>query len=160
MTVYLTSFKRWNTPDVAEYLNADPNELVAYSIAVYQPSWFPQLPKLDLFDIRNSSGAWIRPRDFVGESHDATQPDPDLLKRYHDALLTLYRERWSDGDNTDILLREADAALCCWCPYDKAAKRQLTDYGSFICHTWPVETFLTELGIEAIRDEDRKQMVL
>lgn len=152
MTVYLTSFKRWHSPDVAEYLNFDPNNPPArFSIAVYQPHWYPPLPKLDLFDIRSEAGAWIRPRLFEGQS--------DPLYRYHERLLLLYRQRRHNGDNTDITLRKRDAVLCCWCPYDKAAKRQLEEHGSFVCHSWPVESFLRELGIDVVRDTDRERMV-
>jgi len=161
MTAYLTSFKAYR---------ADKGHLdiPAYSIAVYQPKGF-SYPKLDMFDIRDEAGNWVRPRDFVGEGHDAAKPAPDLLRRYHDRLFELYRDRWQAvqqfGQNAfEIaqlvpLLSGEDSALCCWCPYDRAAQRQLRDYGSFVCHSWAVESFLMEMGVEVVRDQDRQQMV-
>ena len=171
MTVYLTSFKRWHQPNPNDDI-AGPDIAIgrAYSIAVYQPDWFPQLPKLNLFDIRDENKQWVRPRNFMPAFEFASgdldtdvgnpnAPNQELLKRYHDTLVGIYEERWHRGDNTDILLREQDTALCCWCPYDKAAQRQLEDYGSFVCHSWPVETFLKGLGVEVVRDADRGRMV-
>lgn len=175
MTVFLTSFKvyheRYGQPPTWK------TSPVGYSIAVYQPGWFPQLPKIDLFDIRDEHGRWTRPRDFIneyGEPSSGTEPrdpDPELLRRYHDTLLGMYEKRWTSGRfNEDPLPYpsvfasrvdgiERNVALCCWCPYDKAAKRQLADYGSFVCHSWPVETFLLELGVPVVRDIDRERMV-
>ncbi len=189
MTVYLTSFKRhWATPSA--------QVLPAYSIAAYQPAWCPQLPKLDVFDIRDENGQWVRPRNFLPSPEIladggeiavlARFANTELLRRYHDTLLKMYQKRWSQQthweegtegahfggrvctaecfiryvnrvQHTSSLI--SDVALCCWCPYNRAAQRQLADYGSFVCHSWPVETFLKELGIEVKRDKDRERMV-
>jgi len=183
MTVYLTSFKRYHAGDTGPLsLGALPG----YSIAVYQPRWWPELPKLDIFDIRDDNGQWVRPRNFIPNNegtverdrndrdHIRRPPDPVLLDHYHDTLLEMYEQRYhleARGTGQAVELEgvlggayfggdgENDVALCCWCPYDKAAKRQLADYGSFICHSWPVESFLKELGVEVVRDADREQMV-
>jgi hypothetical protein len=130
----------------------------AFSIAVYQPKWFPKLPDLNLFKITTTEGKWVRPRDFLTEGHDATQPDPGLLKKYHDTLKGMYEERW-DKKYQRLLALYEELALCCWCPYDHAAKRQLNDYGSFVCHSWPAGTFLSERGYRVFRDKDRAKMV-
>jgi hypothetical protein len=154
MSVLLTSFKRYHD-DIAYPYPTMPG----YSIAVYQPSWFDPLPKLYLFDIHDENGQWIRPRNFMPEDHDGA-PSPALLAVYHDTLLDLYRSRYAALRYKDLgELAYNDVALCCWCPYDKAAKRQLDDYGSFVCHSWAVESFLKELGVKVVRDLDRKDMV-
>jgi len=127
------------------------------SIAVYQPKWYPQLPVIEGFDIRHN-GQWTRPRDFMPEDHDATVPDPGLLEMYHDTLLGMYARRYEQiGAWLGTHYGEWD--FCCWCPYDKAAKRQLHDYGSFVCHSWAVESYLHVYGIPVERDGDRQQMV-
>jgi hypothetical protein len=155
MSVLLTSFKRYHD-DIAYPYPTMPG----YSIAVYQPSWYEPLPKLDLFDIRRHAGTWTRPRDFITVGHDPAKADSTLLRAYHDTLLTMYRDRYAALKYKDLgELAYNDVALCCWCPYDKAAKRQLDDYGSFVCHSWVVESFLKELGVKVVRDLDRKDMV-
>lgn len=169
--ILLTSFKRYHANDYALA------PLPGYSIAVYQPRWFPQLPKLDVFDIRDAAGQWVRPRNFIPDFTDydnytENRPaDPVLLQRYHDTLAGMYRERTRASGLAlavgDLELARAvyptsegrDIALCCWCPYDKAAKRQIESYGSFVCHSWPVETVLCELGYDVVRDADRQEMV-
>lgn len=111
-----------------------------YSVAVYQPKGYA-LPKLDFFDIRGPGGNWTRPRDF------AHLPNP--LGSYRDALVSLYQSRlggiiqWYEW-----LENYADhpvAALCCWCPYDKAAQRQLKEWGSFVCHTEVIRQILLSM---------------
>lgn len=158
--IVLTSFKRYH-----ELLAENPNaRWPGFSVAVYQPSWYRGLLKLDIFDIRKGS-TWIRPREFLPPEHDPSQPNPALLQRYHDTLVELYEERFRDTSKflTEKRLLESArtgrAAFCCWCPYDQAAKRQLHDYGSFVCHTWPIETFLRSQGFDVVRDKDRKDMV-
>jgi hypothetical protein len=124
-----------------------------YSVAVYQPkSYF--LPKLDFFDIRGPGGRWTRPRDF------AHLPNP--LVSYRDALMSLYRSRAGDIVRWYEKLEGSDhpvAALCCWCPYDKAAQRQLKEWGSFVCHTEVIRQALISIGAEQVEiDDDRKLM--
>ena len=149
-TVYLTSFKK----NHEEQQEGD----TPWSIAVYQPKWLPALPETRVFDIRDD-GAWVRPRDFLTPGHDPTLPDIELIKRYRDKLLGMYAER---RDEIGDFLRVAGdvVCLCCWCPYDKAAQRQLHDYGSFVCHSAVVELFLDIAGVEVMRDDDRKDMVV
>lgn len=141
--IYLTSFKRFHEGKV---------DMPGYSIAVYQPRWYPELPEVDLFDIRDDAG-WVRPRLFEGQSTP--------LLRYHDRLVFMYRQRFNHDCEIGLSLyrdhfdQHEDVALCCWCPYDKAAQRQLEEYGTFVCHSWPVETFLKSLGFDTERDPDR-----
>lgn len=119
-----------------------------FSAAVYQPQGY-NYEKADWCDIRRD-GAWIRPRDFVGQGDD-----PLLL--YHNALLNLYAERaheisnWLDGVGNDF-------ALCCWCPYDRAAQRQLHEHGSFVCHTAVIGEVLENFGVRVWYDDDRRRM--
>lgn len=140
---YLTSFKR--ARDI-EY--ADPYAEV-FSAAVYQPKGF-NYPKLDFFDIRDAKGKWTRPRDFV----DKDRP----LRAYRDALLGLYAPRY-DAIESWARSRTKHSALCCWCPYDLAAERQLVTWGTFVCHTDVIRIVLTEMGFYVTMDDDRKKMV-
>lgn len=49
----------------------------------------------------------------------------------------------------------------CWCPVEKAAIRQLKEYGSFICHTSVIGEFLaTEFGVPVWYDSDRLFMTV
>lgn len=161
MTVLLTSFQHWFSSGDT-YMHVFDR---AYSIAVYQPSWFSPLPKLETFDIRREGGAWVRPRDFLKTSQvlvdRSEKPDMELLQRYHDTLLGMYKKRMDDYGTSlaGPVWTEKNIVMCCWCPYDKAAQRQLKDYGSFVCHSWAVETFLKEYGVEVVRDKDREKMV-
>lgn len=130
----------------------------AYSIAVYQPNWYRPLQVTSVFDIRNEAGEWTRPRDFIPEGHDPTQPSDELLRSYRNALMGLYLDR-RDAISRLLSSTSDDLTLCCWCPYDKAAKRQLHDYGSFVCHSAVVELYLELSGITVHRDPDRERMV-
>ena len=139
MSVVLTSFKK----------SLDLGFGKPYSAAVYQPKGF-NYPKLDIWDIRDDKEHWTRPRDFV----DYEEP----LREYRGKLLDLYGERfqairnWVDGlDHT--------AVLCCWCPYDRAAQRQLKVFGTFVCHTAVMYEVLRGFGVDVMLDDDRKKMV-
>ncbi len=154
MKVFLTSFKKYHENEV-------PDGWKGYSISVYQPHWFKALPKIDGFDIRDSNGNWIRPRDFIPANHDASKPSKMILDSYRDALVSLYNQRRYQlmSDLSVLQFNCKVAVLCCWCPYDKAAKRQLKDYGSFICHSAAVEVWLKKNGFDVLRDKDREKMV-
>lgn len=109
----------------------------AWSAAMYQPHWYPgKLRQLGIFLIQEQPGwDWIRPRMF------AHYKEP--LVEYGHELYQLYKlrkdriERWVDH------VQGKSVALCCWCPYDKAAQRQLKEHGSFVCHLGVVAWFLT-----------------
>lgn len=165
--IYLTSFKRYfedrNLADSGYYTTFDPRATPSRCTSPpgtrSSRSW-----TCSTFGTRMIDG-W-EPRDFVpgGDWSPHRREDPDLLRRYHDTLLGMYRERWDvvqeyAANTGQPALPESDIALCCWCPYDKAAQRQLEDYGSFVCHSWPVETFLRKLGVDVHRDVDRQRMV-
>jgi hypothetical protein len=136
--VVLTSFKHYH-----ETLS---EAMEGRSVAVYQPKWYPPLPKLDVFDIRQD-GKWTRPRDFINDN----QP----LAAYEAALYGMYVERLTPLYDLEL---PDPVALCCWCPYDRAAKRQLKEHGSFVCHTEVVGTVLKELNFQVLKDEDRARM--
>jgi hypothetical protein len=113
-----------------------------------------------LFDIREDGiGMWTLPRYFVftDRAGKQTNTNEDVLQRYRDRLLGMYEARLKGARFPDVL--HEDIALCCWCPYEKAAKRQLETYGTFVCHSVAVEAFLQKHGIEVVRDKDRERMV-
>ena len=147
--VYFTSFFK------SKYL---PDGVEPLSAAVYQPKGF-SFPKVAWTDIREQGGAWIRPREFVGVSLKNPEGiDPALV--YRDYLLKHYysrleaAERWADSLTHDV-------ALCCWCPRDRAAQRQLKEFGSYICHTAVLSEFChNELGLTVWEDGDRRQMAV
>lgn len=122
-----------------------------FSAAVYQPKGY-SYPKAQWADIRDSSGSWIRPRNFVDL--------PNPLQSYSDALWRLYTSRleaarrFFDDNGTDLI-------LCCWCPYDKAAQRQLKEHGSFVCHTAVMYKFIKhQLNLKVVVDNDRAQRMV
>lgn len=140
--IYLTSFDR------SVKL---PKTIKKLSAAVYQPYGF-KYPKVDWTDIRDQNGNWIRPRNFLGE--------PSPLIAYRQALIDLYMSRLPEAQDWAWSL-EGDVALCCWCPYDKAAQRQLKEHGSFVCHTAVLGEFISNaLQLPVWYDGDRRQMAV
>lgn len=144
MQVYLTSFFQ------SSKLNPS---IKRWSGAVYQPKGY-NYPKADCWDIRKD-GKWIRPREFL----EAEKP----LIEYRNALWELYDsrrpqiEQWLGQHGWD----EQFAAVCCWCPSDKAAKKQLDLFGSFVCHTSVVGEYLSEeMKIPVWYDSDRLKMAV
>ena len=140
--IYLTSFEK------SDEL---PKKVERWSAAVYQPAGF-KYPKANCFDIREFSGQWIRPREYMAEK----QP----LLMYRKALLKLYKGRakrilkWV-GEQGD------DVALCCWCPFEKAAQRQLKEWGSYVCHLSVVGEYLADNTEELVwYDSDRLKMAV
>jgi hypothetical protein len=119
-----------------------------WSAAVYQPKGYT-FPKAAWADIRDERGNWIRPRNFL----DAADP----AMAYYQCMCEHFMARSSDIERW-VEEREGVPALCCWCPFDRAAKRQLEEFGSFICHTGPIATVLEELGYEVGLDKDRENM--
>jgi len=154
MSIHLTSFKRYHD---------DKWTMPGVSIAVYQPKWYPQLPKIDYFDIRNEKGSWIRPRDFVPPNHDRTKFDFSIVEAYATELIHQYHLRYTDiwdWLKENQLFQRSDIALCCWCPHDKAAGRQIKDFGTYVCHSAVVEKFLNDhFDVDVIRDKERGNMV-
>lgn len=142
--IYITSFRQSIVL---------PERVERWSAAVYQPKGF-NYPKAAVWDIRPTEFGetqWVRPREFVG--HD------EPLMAYRETLLNLYAAR--DHAIKQWLNRlQGAAALCCWCPYDKAAQRQLLQWGSFVCHTAVVGEHLTNQGVEVWYDGDRRKMTV
>ena len=139
--IYLTSFKKFHQL---------PSSVKIWSAAVYQPKGLT-LPKADWTDIRDDEGQWIRPRLFLAEDKP--------LQAYRQRLLDLYENRilqanaWRSG-------LTGDNALCCWCPYDQAAERQLEEWGSFVCHTAVLGEFLAAIGEAVWYDSDRLRLAV
>lgn len=141
--IYLTSFRL--SHGLAPHI-------VKMSVAMYPPKGYEHIPQLSWALIADEHGQWIRPRNFVTEE----QP----LQAYHDALYAQYKSRlgeavaWSEQLSNDV-------ALLCWCPYDRAAQRQLGDFGSFVCHTAVLSEFIfKELGLAVWEDGDRRHMAV
>lgn len=141
MAVYLTSFFK---------IKELPEGVEPFSAAVYQPKGY-NLEKPMWTDIRQD-GKWTRPRNFLEED--------DPAEAYFEAMLKMYRSREVDARwwLQFVMADKRDVALCCWCPYDRAARRQLEEFGTFICHTGPLGTFIEELGYDVLYDEDRLKM--
>lgn len=115
---------------------------------MYQPRGYTY-PKVAWTDIRQN-GKWVRPRNFLDS--------PDPAKAYYEAMLEMYRSRMPEAKWWLSCISGRDIALCCWCPHDRAAKRQLEEFGTFICHTGPLGTFLEELGVDVEYDHLRDRM--
>lgn len=140
--VYLTSFQA---------SHALPPGVVPMSAAVYQPKGYAY-EKVAWTDIRYDGEHWIRPREFV----DAQNP----LAAYREALYGLYMARKNDAELWVGMVPE-DVALCCWCPYERAARRQIEQWGSYVCHLSVVGEFIyNELGVAIWTDGDRRNMAV
>ena len=138
--ILLSSFVRARAKDFS---------LPAYSAAVYQPE-DGRFKKAQWADIRRPSGKWIRPREFM----QWKQP----LNGYLAELYSLYVKR--ERDILRWVNEHEDCALLCWCPYEKAAQRQLREHGSYICHLGVIEAFLLERGVTVKVDDDRKDKMV
>lgn len=126
-------------------------ENVAFSAAVYQPKGF-KFEKVAWTDIRDERGRWTRPREFL----DYLDP----VVAYRDALWTVYLQRDAAIQAWLYDWNKEDPVLCCWCPYDSAAKRQIKEWGSYICHTAVIGKFLQHrYQIDVEYDKDRDKMV-
>lgn len=130
----------------------DSNKLLGdkYSVAVYQPTGY-SYPKLHIFEIADDDGNWIRPREFL----ESRRP----LEQYQDTLYGLYLSRKKDITTWVDSVKDKVNILCCWCPHDKAAQRQLRQFGSFVCHTAVVAEFLEqEYNLPVLVDGHRQKM--
>jgi hypothetical protein len=128
-----------------------PEGVKPWSAAVYQPKGY-ELPKAEWTDIRDKSGRWIRPREFIGTDNPPAA--------YREALYELYNSRMIPALQWYNKVRGTDVALCCWCPHDKAAQRQLEEFGSFICHTAVLGEWLhSTTGVPVWYDSARLQML-
>lgn len=122
-----------------------------FSAAVYQPKGY-NYPKAEWADIRRD-GVWTRPRDFLDTE--------DPLRNYHVALFNLYVSR---REEISLWLAQVSTfwgefVLCCWCPYDRAAQRQLVEHGSFVCHTAVIGEILeNQHSVQVFYDSDRQRM--
>lgn len=127
-----------------------------WSSAVYQPRWYTPLPKAYWMDIRperTPGSKWIRPREFI----DQDRP----LDGYFQALRELYSSRADEVKDWIANLPEERIHICCWCPYDKAARRQIEEWGTFVCHTAAVGAFLSDVVGQPVEyDDDRRRMVM
>lgn len=144
--IYLTSFHR-----VGE-LPLTPSQI--FSAAVWQPRGLNYV-KADWTDIRNENGVWVRPREFA----NLERP----LAAYREALWDHYEDRYLIAKNwvDQKLAKHHAIALCCWCPYEIAAQRQLREHGSFVCHTSVLgEWISTELKQPVWFDADRLKMAV
>jgi hypothetical protein len=140
-TIYITSFKESVAPIFGDR---------KFSVAVYQPVGFAY-PKLEWADIRDSSGRWIMPRNFIGYK--------EPLEHYVRHLWRLYQTRAADIYAWSKVARTGDV-LCCWCPYEQAAQRQIREHGSFVCHTSVVGLYLNHvMRMNIVYDDDRTKLM-
>ena len=129
-----------------------PDDVRRFSAAVFQPKGY-SFPKADWTDIRDSTGRWTRPRNFLGEDYPPAS--------YRSALLGIYNSRLHEAREWLETNESFDTALLCWCPYDKAAQRQLKEWGSFICHTAVLGEFLSDtLAVPVWYDADRLNLTV
>ena len=142
---YLTSFR----------MRHELHKVELYSAAIYQPKGY-NYPEADCFKITGKDGRWIRPREFIQYKNP--------VSAYTDALMRLYDSR---SLKISKFLKRSDAAnsniaLCCWCPYERAAQRQLKEWGSFICHLSVIGWWLhyRYKKIPVWLDRDRLQMTV
>ena len=143
LNIYITSFFKSHLV---------PKGVEKYSAAVYAPKGYEWMPKAQWTDIRNANGDWTRPRNFEKEENP--------LAAYRDALLSLYSDRYLQA-NAWLTMLPGDAALCCWCPSDKAAQRQLQEWGSFICHTSVLGEYISStFNMPVWYDADRLRMTV
>lgn len=143
INVYITSFFKSHLV---------PKGVEKFSAAVYPPKGYEWMPKAAWMDIRNNKGDWTRPRNF----EKAENP----LQSYRDALWQLYSDRTLEASRW-LSERTTDVALCCWCPSDQAAQRQLKEWGSFICHTAVLGEFIhTNFNLPIWYDADRLRMTV
>lgn len=149
--IILTSFQQRHL--MKDILKQWQPKWKAYSIAVYQPQWFDTLPKCSAFNILDKNNIWIRPRNYEKFRKPLVQYGQDLYELYHTRRARI--ERW-----LTLIQKYERVYLCCWCPYDRAAQRQIKQHGTFVCHSAAVEWFLREnFGIVCIRDNDRDKMI-
>lgn len=144
--IYITSFQRATELPLA-------HEQI-FSAAVWQPKNH-NYTKADWTDIRDKDGVWIRPREFV----DQERP----LWAYRAALYAHYDNRYLQARHwvEEKLARWGSIALCCWCPFEVAAQRQLREHGSFVCHTSVLGEWInTELKQPVWYDSDRVRMAV
>jgi hypothetical protein len=121
-----------------------------YSVAVQWPRGYEHIPRVEWALILDSNGKWIRPREFL----DQVEP----LAAYRAALMAQYESRifqaklWLDAQPDSF-------AMLCWCPYDRAAQRQLEEHGTFVCHTGVLAEFMERrLDCQVWLDGDRRRM--
>jgi len=119
-----------------------------WSAAVYQPKGY-RFPKAAWADIRDDSGSWIRPRNFLSSSDPAAAYYERMVAHFGSRAAAIHE--WYEAC-------DGVPGLCCWCPYDRAARRQLEEFGTFICHTGPIATVLEDLGYEVVLDKARERM--
>lgn len=139
--IYMTSFQRSH------------GQWPALSVAMYQPKGF-SLERVDWALIGNPDGSdWIRPRNFIDH--------PDPLHDYRTTLRARYESRISQAKLWCDHVGETfqGVVFCCWCPYDRAAKRQMEEWGSYVCHTDVLGEWIEDrLGIRVWYDSDRRKM--
>jgi len=134
---------------MTSFFDSNKLDMEKWSVAVYQPSGY-DYPKVDWADIR-VQGQWIRPRLFLS--------DPDPAAAYWRFMTTMYESRIREAHEWLQDYYTHDLAMCCWCPHDRAARRQLEEFGSFICHTGPLAAFLRDkCGVEVALDKHRERM--
>jgi hypothetical protein len=110
-------------------------------------------PKANWCDIRDKDGKWIRPREFIKSKNPMAEYRIALTKHYNmrHKKIRKFFEGIDDEENV---------ALLCWCPYERAAQRQLRQFGSYICHLSVIGRVLDDMGYSVWLDSDRLRMAV
>jgi len=107
-----------------------------WSGAVYQPKGYT-FPKVDWMDIRDDDGLWIRPNRYL---HYPQPAQGYLLNLYSHYQTRRYAADWW----VDNLRHDETNYVACWCPNERAAVKQINDFGTYICHLSVVEVFIND----------------
>jgi hypothetical protein len=146
MSILLSSFKKSK-----EVIKKIPDSC-HYSVSRWQPSGFS-------YNILDFLGAYYKNGNGL-----LLQNRTNPLQSYQHDLFKYYVSRWEEIvlwlttiQNSDKLI-----VLNCWCPYSKATKNQIKNFGSFACHTGLIGKIINSYfpDIELYLDKDRHQMLV
>ena len=122
-----------------------------FSIARFQPSGFVY-PELTFLAATGANGEKLLLEDFE-----------EPILGYERAYLAGIKSRWPEIKQwLDSLDNNKTIILCCWCPYSLATKAQITNFGSFCCHSGIIGQLVNKSrpDISIIMDDDRKYKLL
>jgi len=140
--IILTSFensKKLLKKQVFENVNVN-----TYSVSRKQPTGFSYID-LPFFAARDIHGNKLRLINGIEEYRRK-------LLEFYDTVYQSHIVPWV------LDLRPGDIdIICCWCPYSESTKRQIRQYGSFVCHTGIIGSIVNDVNpeIEVYMDLDR-----
>jgi len=142
MSVILSSFKKSK-----KILNLFDN-IKPYSVSRFNPSGYPY-ERLEFLSAYDVNGNRLR---LKGSS-------PEQYR--HEWLKYIVKNKEIVFNWLDNLDNNVHILLCCWCPYSQSIKKQIKNYGSFVCHTGLIGNLINKYrpDIELILDKDRVFML-